>query len=87
MVDYDWSGGIVSTELELELQDIRSSLRFCSSSLIICSFKLIFSFISRSMVAKLETRHVSSAGFVSVTDDGTSGVPEVTYAGIFRLKM
>jgi len=65
---------MVRTELELELQDMRSRRRLCSKSFIICSLRISFSLISRSMVAREDTRQVSSAGFVSATEEGTSGV-------------
>ena len=45
-------GGIVKTELELELQDIKSIRRLYSISLIFYSLSSILSLISRSIVAK-----------------------------------
>ena len=66
------SGGIVSTELELELHDIKSILLFCSSSFIFYSLRLIFSRISLSMVAKEDRLHVSSITGVSSREEGTS---------------
>ena len=41
----------MSTELDEELHDIRSALRFCSSSLSFYCLKSIFSCNSRSIVA------------------------------------
>ena len=67
-------GGIVSTELELELQLIKSNRRLCSISLIFCSLSVILSLISRSMVASddIPLQVSSSTAFVLSREEGMS---------------
>ena len=79
-------GGIVRTELELELQEMRSILRLSSISFIFCSLSSILSLISRSIVANDDIWIVSSTiGSVLLSDEGTSSAYKTGF--LFLLKI